>query len=439
MNIGLALYNMMVPAAAALARAAAPFNDKIAEGLAGRSGWRERWRRSAAALARNVPLIWFHVSSVGEFLQARPVIDLLEKRLGGNLVIALTFFSPSGMNYFTTHDRANKSEAIRFVEYLPIDTRGNARFCLDTLRPDMIIYVKFDLWPNLIFETSRRHIPQILVSATLAPSSRRLAALARGFYGRLYANLTAIAAISDEDAARFRLHARDAMEIVSAGDTRFDSVCGRIDAPETASLPTSLTADARRFMIAGSTWPRDEEIVIPGFAALHGRIPNVALILVPHEPTEERIEEITRSLERAKLPFIRLSALARKESFDEPVILADGLGYLAGLYRAGSIAYVGGSFTTGVHNVMEPAVLGLPVLFGPRIRNSYEARKLVELEAGCIIQTAEDFVRETEPMFRDDGLRTRRGTTGMEFIRNSCGATVHCVDLIEKHLQGENR
>lgn len=438
MNIGRILYNVILPVAAAAARAAAPFNHKIAEGLSGRVRWRERWQRSAASLAGNVPLVWFHVSSVGEFLQARPVIELLEGRLDGHLNVALTFFSPSGMNYFTTHDRAKKSEAIRFVEYLPIDSANNTRFCLDTLHPDMIVYVKFDLWPNLIFEATRRKIPQILVSGTLSPSSRRLLFPARGFYGRLYSGLTAIAAISDEDAERFRLHARDTLEIVTAGDTRFDSVCGRIDTP-TASLPAALDADARRFVIAGSTWPRDEAVVIPGFAEIYKRVPGAALIVAPHEPTKERIGEIARSLERVGLPFIRLSALADRETFDEPVVVADGLGYLAELYRAGFVAYVGGSFTTGVHNVMEPAVLGLPVLFGPRIENAYEARRLVELDAARIVRTAGDFVREIEPMFLDNELHTRRGATARQFIRNSCGATSHCVDLILKHLKSESQ
>lgn len=438
MNIALALYNVCIPAAAALARAAAPFNDKIASGLAGRSGWRERWPRKAASLAGHAPLIWFHVSSVGEFLQARPVIEELEKRIGEDAAIALTFFSPSGMNYYTTHDRAAKSPAVRFVEYLPVDTRGNARLCLDTLRPDMIVYVKFDLWPNLIYEAAHRNIPQILVSATLAPSSRRLTAFARGFYGRLYARLTAIAAISEEDAARFARYADGETEIVTAGDTRFDSVCGRIDG-STVTLPPALAADERRFLIAGSTWPRDEEVVIPGFAALHERISGIALILAPHEPTEERIGAIARSLDRAGLSFVRLSDLDGVRRLEEPVVVADGLGYLAELYRAGAIAYVGGSFTTGVHNVMEPAVLGLPVLFGPRIRNSYEAGKLVALDAGRIVRTPEDFLRATEPMFADDALRASRGRAAAEFIRNSCGATAHCVDLIEKHLRGENR
>ncbi len=433
MNSGLVLYNILLPLAAAVGRMAAPFNEKIADGFAGRKGWKERWQRAAESIPGNVPLIWFHVSSVGEYLQARPVVELLEKRYSGKVYVALTFFSPSGMNYFTSHDRSKKSEAIRFVDYLPVDTRRNMRFCLDTLCPDMLVYVKFDLWPNLIYEAARRDIPQILVSGTLAPSSRRLSWAVTRFYGDLYSNLTAVAAISDDDANRFKRHARGSLEVVTAGDTRFDSVCRRIESP-VVELPSVLSTDTRSFVIAGSTWPRDENVVIPGFAALHERLPGAALIIVPHEPTEERLGEISRSLQRAGLPYVLLSGLSERRSFTEPVVVADGLGYLADLYRMGEIAYVGGSFTTGVHNVMEPAALGLPVLFGPRISNSFEAVRLVEIDAARVIRTPEDFTREVEPMLHNEELRTRRGRTATEFIRNCCGATVHCVDLIEKHL-----
>ncbi len=433
MNSGLALYNLLLPLAAAVGRMAAPFNEKIADVFAGRKGWKERWRRAAESIPGDAPLIWFHVSSVGEYLQARPVLELLEKRHSGKVNAALTFFSPSGMNYFATHDRTKKSEAIRFVDYLPFDTRRNVRFCLDTLRPDMLVYVKFDLWPNLIYEAARRDIPQILVSGTLAPSSRRLSWAASGFYGDLYSNLTAVAAISDDDARRFKRHARGSLEVVTAGDTRFDSVCSRIES-SVVPLPSVLITDKRPFVIAGSTWPRDESVVIPGFAELNERLPGAALIIVPHEPTEERLGEISRSLQRAGLPFVLLSGLSEKQSFTEPVVVADGLGYLAELYRVGAVAYVGGSFTTGVHNVMEPAVLGLPVLFGPRIRNAFEAVRLVEFGAACVVRTSEDFSREVEPMLRNEELRARRGRTASEYIRNCCGATVHCVDLIEKHL-----
>lgn len=433
MRIQRACYDILINTTAALAGAAARFNGKIAEGLEGRKGIRERWEAAASGLDRGTMLIWFHVSSVGEYLQAKPVMDMLTERMGSGLNIALSFYSPSGLNYFDRHDRSKRNPSIRFVDYLPADTRGNACFCLDTLRPDMLIYVKFDLWPNLIFEASGMGIPQILISGTLAPNSRRLSRIARGFYGNLYSNLTAIAAISDEDAERFRKHMKNQTEIITAGDTRFDQVCQRIDT-KTVRLPAALSGSSRPFLIAGSTWPRDEDVVIPGFRRLLDKLPEVCLIIVPHEPTPARLREIEKSLEREKLRFHLLSTLDGTRGVEEPVVIADGLGYLAELYRAGCIAYVGGSFTTGVHNVMEPAVLGLPVIFGPRIDNSYEARKLVELEAARIVHDPEDFEREAATLLSNRELLEKRGGTGSLFIRNHCGAALRCVDLIEKHL-----
>lgn len=383
MHPGYALYNIMLPAVRTAARIASLYNDKIAEGLKGRKGLEERWHRKAAALGRDRRLIWFHVSSVGEFEQAKPVMNLLADRLGKGTEIALTFYSPSGMNYYERFDHSKRIDAVRFVEYLPVDTRRNARFCLETLRPDAMVYVKFDLWPNLIVEAARRGIPQVLVSGTLSPGSKRLSWLARGFYADVYSRLDAIAAISDEDAERFRKglkvsqrtrasgSRRDvrepassgesrAPEIITAGDTRFDQVCRRIDS-STVTLPGALMGCPKRFLIAGSTWPRDEEVVIPGYARLMKKFPDAGLIVAPHEPTPQRLGEIDASLTREGIPYTLLSAIGDEGSIDTPAIVADGIGYLAELYRSGFCAYVGGSFTTGVHNVMEPAVLELPV------------------------------------------------------------------------------
>ena len=457
MHPGYTLYNLMLPVARAAARVASFYNEKIAEGLEGRKGIAERWRRKAAALNREKRLIWFHVSSVGEFEQAKPVMNLLAERLGEDTQIALTFYSPSGMNYYEKFDRSRRIDAVRFVEYLPVDTRANAKFCMDTLRPDAIIYVKFDLWPNLILEASRRGIPQMLVSGTLSPGSRRLSRLARGFYADVYSRLDAIAAISDEDADRFRRglkavrrakqqeHEDDGAEhtpggepgipkIITAGDTRFDQVCSRIDSSR-VKLPGALTRSSRRFLIGGSTWPKDEEVVIPGFARLMGRFPDAGLIVAPHEPTPQRLEEIDAQLRRDGIAYTLLSEIGDEGSIETPAIVADGIGYLAELYRSGYLAYVGGSFTTGVHNVMEPAVLGLPVFFGPRIDNSYEAGKLVELGAGKIVRDAGEFAAEAAALLADENIRRERGGTGAGFIRNHCGAAIHCVDLIEQRLR----
>ena len=429
-----ALYNAMLPAAALAARIAAPFNEKIAEGLKEREGFRSRWNEKAAGLARRGRLVWFHVSSVGEFEQAKPVMSLLAERQGPSFEMALTFFSPSGMHYYRTYDRSKGMSAIKFLEYLPIDTPGNVRFCLDTLKPDMLVFVKFDLWPNLLIEAARRDIPQVLISGTLSPGSRRLSPVARGFYGRLYAALSAVAAISAEDAERFRTGGTGAVEIVVAGDTRFDQVCRRIDG-STVKLPAAIAASGTTWIVAGSTWPRDEKIVIPGFAILRRSNPDVGLIVVPHEPTAPRIAEIRSALEASGLTHHCLSSLHDETKVTEPVLIADGVGYLADLYRSGAVAYVGGSFTTGVHNVMEPAVLGLPVLFGPRIDNSYEARRLVELGSGTIVKTAQDVAREIGALLANRRSLEEKGSAAARFIRNHCGAAPRCVDLIEKYLE----
>jgi 3-deoxy-D-manno-octulosonic-acid transferase len=434
MRLRLATYNAILHAVALGARVAAPFNEKIAEGLRGREGFMDRWKEQALALERKGRLIWFHVSSVGEFEQAKPVMNLLSRKLGPSLEMALTFFSPSGMRYYRNFDRSREIPAIKFFEYLPVDTAHNVRFCLDTLKPDMLVFVKFDIWPNLLIEASRRNIPQVLVSGTLSPRSRRLSWVAKRFYGDLYSRLSAIAAISREDAERFEKNASGEVEIIVAGDSRFDQVCQRIDGSP-VRLPAAIAAAGRTWIIAGSTWPRDEEIVIPGFAELKRAHHGAGLIIVPHEPTKERIAEIGSALGDANLSFHLLSSLGDDSRVTEPVIVADGIGYLAELYRSGVLAYVGGSFTTGVHNVMEPAVLKLPLFFGPRIDNSYEARRLIELGSGKIVKTAQDFSRELGSLLSDSALAGIKGAAAAQFVRNHCGAAIRCVDLIEKYLE----
>jgi 3-deoxy-D-manno-octulosonic-acid transferase len=431
MRMERALYNAMLPLASAWARILALFNGKIAEGIRGRKGIRERWIEKAAALPRDKATVWFHVSSVGEFLQARPVIDLLSDRYGESIQIALTFFSPSGINYLEKHDYSAGNAAVGFVDYLPLDTPANARFCISTLDPSMIVYVKFDLWPNLIIEAHKSGISQLLVSGTLSPGSKRLTGPARKFYAALYSKLDAIAAISEEDAERFKLHMKGNTEIVPAGDTRFDQVCERIDSSR-VEIPGAILRDERDFIIAGSTWPKDEALVVPAFAELTSSLPDTAMIIAPHEPTEKRLAEIEGNLKRHGIESIRLSGIG-DAPVTVPVIIADGVGYLAELYRAGTLAYVGGSWTTGVHNVMEPAVLGLPVFFGPRIDNSWEAGKLVELGTGRIVRQPGELAEAVAEILRDPDLLRQLGERGAGFIRGSCGAAARCLDLIEKH------
>jgi 3-deoxy-D-manno-octulosonic-acid transferase len=254
----------------------------------------------------------------------------------------------------------------------------------------------------------------------------------RRFYGSLYSTLDAIAAISDEDAQRFSSRLAGGTEIVTAGDTRFDQVCHRVDTSE-VEIPRAVMDDPRPLIIAGSTWPRDEEIVIPGFALLRAAEPGAAMIIAPHEPVPERLADIERSLDAEGLGHVRLSSIGEWDA-DTPVVLADGVGYLAELYRAGDMAYVGGSWTTGVHNVMEPAVLGLPVFFGPRIDNSWEAGMLVRLGSAMVVESPEEFSDGTASLLRDRARLDSLGASAAEFIRESRGAASRCVELIEKYI-----
>jgi 3-deoxy-D-manno-octulosonic-acid transferase len=430
------LYNMLLPLAYASARVAAPFNEKISEGLKGRKNWKSRWKGKKQKLADTKYLIWFHVSSVGEFEQAKPVMKLLSTEFGTDLNLALTFFSPSGMNYFKKFDRSSKIPALNFVEYLPIDSRKNVNFCLDVLKPDMIVYVKFDLWPNLVTEAHRRSIPQLLVSGTLSPGSGRLNVSIRNFYGELYSKLSGIAAISPQDARRFGDNSQGEVEIVVGGDTRFDQVCDRIESSQ-FTLSPALKNDTRRHLIAGSTWPPDERMVIPAFSNLAKKFSDLALILAPHEPSQPRLENIYGTLKKSDLSYKPLSQINREENITESVIVADGLGYLAELYQIGDIAFVGGSFYGSVHNVMEPAVFGLPVFFGPDIENSLEAKELVRNNSGKIVNSAQELEKAAEKLLTDRAALDKTGKMAQQYIRDNCGAAQYCLDFIKKYLDTE--
>ena len=424
---------MLIYIAPPFVRLVGIFNDKITEGIHARKGLKKRWIEKAHNLNREKKLIWFHVASVGEYLQAKPVISLISENLKSSVEVALTFYSPSGMNHFDKFSLKEERDIIKFIDYLPLDTPVNMRFCLKTLEPCIIIYVHSDLWPNLIIETSKLNIPQILISGTLSPSSKRLSPLVRSFYGHLYSLLYSIAAISNEDAERLMKYGHN-KNIFTAGDTRFDQVLQRIN-KSSVKLPDILASAAGDFIIAGSTWHEDEKLVIPAFVKLIKNYPKLKLILVPHEPTPKHLDEIKTSLEGEELGFHFLSSLNQITSITNPVIVADGVGYLAELYRFGCIAYIGGSFTTGVHNVMEPSAFSLPTLFGPRINNSHEAIGLVSIGSGNVVKTPNEFAETVERFFKDRNLLKKAGENAANFITSNRGASEKCFELINNALK----
>jgi 3-deoxy-D-manno-octulosonic-acid transferase len=412
------VYNALFPLAAALAHASAAFLPKMRAALAGRRGYRARW----AALGRdlNARPVWFHVASVGEFEQARPVISALE-RDRPDVPVVLTFSSPSGYHFAQRKERVGAG-SIRFIDYLPLDHAGAMRFCLRCARPRALVLVKFDIWPNLVWETSDLGIPILLIDATLSASSRRRRGVGQWLYRDVYRRIDRILAISDADAKRFATAAPGHGGITVTGDTRFDRVMERWRARREQAA--GLAADGARTLIAGSTWPPDEARLLPAAARLLAEHPALRLVVVPHEPTPVHVERLRRWAATHGFPA---SAASEGAPGHARVVIVDVVGILAEAYRLAEAAYVGGGFTTGVHSVIEPAIAGIPVLFGPRHDNSFEALQLVACGAAAAVRTAEDVHGAFARYLADEGARRGAGQAARAYVESQLGATEKCM------------
>ena len=421
------LYNLFLPVAAGVLYAASLFHDKLREATAGRRGWRRRWAGAGRRLEDRP--VWFHVSSVGEFEQARPVITSLA-RSHPNIPVAVSFSSPSGYRFALRKEQLDGRNNIKFVDYLPIDFARNARFTLDAMKPRLLVFVKFDLWPNLIWEARRRGVPTVLIDGTLSPSSKRTSVAGRAFYRSIYSSIDKILAISESDAGRFRETAPNHPSVGVTGDTRFDRVMERKRGAGDTGF--DVAKEDRNVVICGSTWPRDEVHLLPALADIMASDPDVVSVVAPHEPRPDRIAGLFAWAERSGL-----SAAAASTGVGDPpprVVLIDTVGILAETYRMGDIAFVGGGFSTGVHSVIEPAIEGLPVLFGPFHDNSFEALRLIDAGAAYSVESAADIRTTLEYLLTDQTARAAAGRAALAYVESQLGATEKCVAAIEQYL-----
>lgn len=399
------------------------FRRKVRRGITGREGLFENLERKVEDMSPG-SRVWFHASSLGEFEQAKPIIAELT-RLHPELRIIVSFFSPSGYDHSQSYPHAN------IITYIPFDTPGNARRFLDLISPTAAVMVRYDVWPNMIWELHERSIPVFLANATMRKSSARLLPLLRQFHRHLYNSIHEILAASENDATAFRLFGLEGVHIEAVGDTRFDQVTLRCaDARKRHLLPATVTAD-KRILVAGSSWPEDEEVIIPAFLSLRQQFDTLLLVLVPHEPTLEHIEDLERRL-NGNVRSIRFSALNEYEG--EPVIIVDSVGILLVLYASAHAAYVGGSFRQGIHNVLEAAVYGIPVLFGPRHRNSQEAGQLVNCGGAFVVESARELVQALTSLFGEEDRRREAGKKAASFVASNTGATNRILARINPSL-----
>jgi 3-deoxy-D-manno-octulosonic-acid transferase len=399
------------------------FSTKVKRGIDGRKTLFADLAQRVAGLPAGTR-VWFHASSMGEFEQAKPIIAALKQRSPG-LVIIASFFSPSG------YEHSRKYPLADVITYVPFDTRTNARRFLDLIRPDIAVMVRYDIWPNLIWELQRRKVPTLLANATMRRQTKRLLPVARSFHRYVYNGIDDILTVAESDMEAFRKFRLSHPSITVVGDTRYDQVCIRsAEARKRHLIPPSITA-GKKLLVVGSSWPEDEEVVLHAVLRIQASIENVLLIVVPHEPSVEHLEDLEHELE-GRTTFIRFSAL--NEYRGERVIVVDSVGILLILYASAHIAYVGGSFRQGIHNVLEAAVYGIPVLFGPRHRNSHEPLMLVEGGGAFVVNDSQELYRTLENLLTDEQARSATGKRAEKFVLSHVGATDRFLDHLGRYL-----
>jgi 3-deoxy-D-manno-octulosonic-acid transferase len=422
---------------------------KLARGVRGRRGALDRLE-SWASRNREAdrPLVWFHAPSVGEGLQARTVMEEF-RRMRPEAQVAYTYFSPSAESFA-------RSVPADVADYLPLDAPADMRGLFGALAPSLVAFSKTEVWPNLTREAERRGVPALLLSATLPATSSRLRPGARALLAPAHRRLACVAAISVEDADRFGILGVPPGRRQVMGDARFDQVWSRAHRPGAgAGLANALRDADRLTIVAGSTWPPDEDALLRAIARQRSALP-VRLILVPHEPDESHLSRIEQVVARLGIDSMRVSEWAgsgdtrprsdlgvRREEFPESgrspeVVVVDRVGVLGDLYGLANVAYVGGGFgTAGLHSVLEPAAFGAPVLFGPRYDNSREAAGLIAVGGGASVRDENELLDRLRAWLSTPDLRTEAGERARRFVGENLGAARRGAELICGLLDGE--
>jgi 3-deoxy-D-manno-octulosonic-acid transferase len=427
------LYRLSVHVISRTAPLIARFDKKLARGLDGRRGLADRLTSWAAAQRdKSRPLVWMHAPSVGEGLQAKPVLETLRAE-HPDWQLAFTFFSPSA-------ERLARNLPVDIADYLPLDRPSEVAAVLDALQPTALVFSKLDVWPELTLAAKRRGVKLGLISATVSPGSSRLRWPTRHWSQPAYRALDSVGTISEEDGQRLEQLGARADAIAVTGDTRYDSVAERAERLDRTREPLArlATIPAGTFtVVAGSTWPSDEAVLLPAFADLLVQLPTARLLLAPHEPNPDHLAGIAERLRHLKLQRpVRLSQLEHAKP--GPVIVVDRVGILADLYALGDASFVGGGFhRAGLHSVLEPAVFGVPIVFGPHWQMSRDAALLLDQGGAFALPSDGRHPLHSQLLVwhHDPAARRVAGKAAKQMVQDGRGASERTTALVRNLVQ----
>jgi 3-deoxy-D-manno-octulosonic-acid transferase len=418
------LYNLIVvPFLYGLFHSGKLFNAKIRRGIAGRQDLFTHLADNTASF-KHKNRLWFHASSLGEFEQAKPIIVALKNKYPDVHVI-VTFFSPSG------YENSRNYKLADVISYIPFDTSRNAQIFLRIVQPTVAIILRYDVWPNMIWSLHEQNIPAFIVNATMKKDSPRLLPLVKQFHRALYDCFSHILTVSANDLDAFRLFSAAQPRYEAIGDTRFDQVMSRSLVAATKNILPQSVVKGKKILIIGQSWGEDESVVVPVVLKMQEQEPSLLTFIVPHEPTIEHLDAVEQMLEDES-SCIRFSAMNNYNG--ERIIIVDSIGILVALYHYAHVVFIGGSFKQGIHNVLEPAVFGVPVLFGPKHGNSQEAVELARLGGGFVVRNERELYRTLRTLLEDEAHRGHAGAIAQSFVRNHCGATGRFLQHLEPYI-----
>ncbi|MHC1703616.1 MAG: 3-deoxy-D-manno-octulosonic acid transferase [Tenuifilaceae bacterium] len=402
-NLGIRLYFLLISVVSL-------FNKKAKFWLIGRKKWDARLE---ASIKKNERIVWFHCASLGEFEQGRPVIEAFRQKYS-DIKILLTFFSPSGYEIRKNYQGAD------YIFYLPIDTRRNAKRFIEITNPVAVIFVKYEFWYHYLNQLKKRNIPVYIISAIFRPDQVFFKSYG-GWYRKFLANFEHL--FVQNKNSEDLLKSIGVNNVTVTGDTRFDRVIANYQSAKSIPLLEQFAANSK-VLIAGSTWPKDEDIIVEYFKSNQGKI---KLILAPHEIN---ISNIDKLIAKIGVKSIRYTKPDGTDPKDAQLLVIDTIGILSSAYRYGTIAYIGGGFGVGIHNTLEAAVFGLPIIFGPNYQKFQEAKDLVEINAAFPINNQPEFNSAINKLVEDQDVFRNASSAASEYVKNSAGATGLVVEKI---------
>lgn len=403
---------------------APPGGSRISIALRDRHGLTDRfaeWARRSRDRSR--PLVWVHAASVGEGLQAKPVLSLLRAKRP-DVQIAYTFFSPSGRQLAGTIDAD-------FADYLPFDNAADMDAVLDALRPTALVFSKLDVWPVLVERAKLKGIALALISGTLAGNSRRLTGVGGAIARDAYLALDAIGAASPADADRFAAAGIPRVRIEVTGDTSYDQVIARAETARNSRIVERFRS-TRFTLVAGSTWPSDHRVLFPAWERVRKYDSKARLIIAPHDLSDRHLGAI----EAWARPSFTLARLSEPGAARAEVVVIDRYGVLGDMYAVADVAYVGGGLhRPGLHSVIEPAAFGVPVIYGAPHARRRDADLLVAAGGALAIDSA-DSLEHAISGWLSEPKRKTAGAKALAVVGQEAGASERTYALLMALMSG---